>query len=63
MSSIKIDSLGSLSITDFLLHSAWIATNDVLKLGVMQSAHGQMESIIVRSIKKLINNAEEKFLV
>ena len=59
----RVDGLGSLSITDFLPNNTQTDNNNIPKLDATQNACGQMESIIMRSIKELINNAEEKFLV
>ena len=59
----RVDCFGPLSVTDFLPDNVWITTNDIPKLGATQNACGQMESVIVCSIKELIVNVEEKFLV
>ena len=58
-----VDCFSSSGITDFLPNDMQIATNDVTKLGVMQSTSRQMKTIIVRGIEKLIGNAEKRFLV
>ena len=59
----RVKCFGPLSVTDFLPDNVWITTNDIPKLGATQNACGQMESVIVCSIKELIVNVEEKFLV
>ena len=59
----RVNNLGPMSVTDFLLNNLQITNNNVPKLCTTQNACGQMESMIGRSIEELIDDAVEKFLV